>query len=266
MPPLPRLRTLHLYSAPLSGCSARVKTALYLKRIPDTVPLTITDISMANAQDRSEEYLALNPNGSVPTLVADFEDSLDGTSRISSGIRSGTRSGTSENGPRRLTITQSPAILSFLEDFFPARPLLPPLSEHHARARALEIASLVACDVQPPQNSRIRRRIGEEFGGDGEVWARWVYRRGLGVVERLLSRGLSAGAGGGRYCVGDEVTVADVFLVPAVQGALRVGVDVLGTGDGGGGEWPLAKGVVERCWELEAFRKGGLRGHGRLVP
>jgi len=50
--------------------------------------------------------------------------------------------------------------------------------------------------------------------------------------------------------------------VPAVQGALRVGVDVVGSGS----EWPLTRRVIERCWELEAFRKGGLVGHGKLRP
>src|ERR1700731_1059492 len=131
MPPF-RLHTLHLYSSPLSGCSARVKTALYHKRIPDTIPLTITDISIRTHENRSPSYLAINPNGSVPTLVADF------------GAEGGFREEGALASSRRLTITQSPAIISFLEDFFPARPLIPPLSSPSLRYRALEIASLVA--------------------------------------------------------------------------------------------------------------------------
>jgi len=247
MTPIPRLRALHLYSAPLSGCSARVKTALYHKRIPDTLPVSITDISTSSGQNRSPEYLSLNPNGSVPTLIAELEDEAPAGPRTS---------------PQKLTVTQSPAIISFLEDLFPSPPLVPPPSQPHARARALEIAALVACDIQPPQSSRIRKRIGDEYGGDGEEWARWVYRRGFGVVECLLNDAPKGEGGKGRYCVGDEVTVADVFLVPAVQGALRVGVDVVGSGS----EWPLTRRVIERCWELEAFRKGGLVGHGKLRP
>jgi maleylacetoacetate isomerase len=138
----------------------------------------------------------------VPTLVADF--ALDNHS---------------SEAAKSLTITHSPAIFSFLENSFPSPPLVPPLTSPRARYRALEIASLVACDVQLPQNSRIRAKLEREYGraGNGVEWARWVYRRGLGVVEQLLGQGEE----GSRYCVGEGVSVADVFLVPAVQGALR---------------------------------------------
>ena len=125
----------------------------------------------------------------------------------------------------------------------------------------MELVSLVACDIQPPQNSRIRKKIVSDFGGDGEVWARSVYERGFGVYETFVERARLRnveGKGEGRYSVGDEVTLADVFLVPAIQGGLRVGIELE--------KWPLVKSIVEECWKLEAFRKGGLVGHGRLVP
>lgn len=125
----------------------------------------------------------------------------------------------------------------------------------------MELVSLVACDIQPPQNSRIRKKLEEEFGGDGVKWARYVYERGFGVYEEFLERGRRLegnGDGMGRYSMGSEVSLADVFLVPAVQGALRVSVEIE--------RWPLVKGVVDECWKLEAFRKGGLGEHGRLVP
>lgn len=115
----------------------------------------------------------------------------------------------------------------------------------------------MACDIQPPQNSRIRKKIVSDFGGDGVVWAKYVYERGLGVYETFVERAKLKG-GDGRYSVGDEVTLADVFLVPAVQGGLRVGIELE--------KWPLVKSIVEECWKLEAFRKGGLGGHGKLVP
>lgn len=121
----------------------------------------------------------------------------------------------------------------------------------------MELASLVACDIRPPQNSRVRKKIVQDFGGDGEAWARWVYERGFGVYETFLERGRKE-IGEGRYSVGDEVSLADVFLVPAVQGGLRVGVEL--------GKWPRVKGIVDECWKLDAFKKGGLGGHRRLVP
>jgi len=122
----------------------------------------------------------------------------------------------------------------------------------------MELASLVACDIQPPQNSRIRKKIVSDFGGDGEAWARYVYERGLGVYETFVERARLMMGGDGRYSVGDEVTLADMFLFPAVQGGLRVGIELE--------KWPLVKSIVEECWKLEAFRKGGLGGHGKLVP
>ncbi|CZR60932.1 related glutathione S-transferase [Phialocephala subalpina] len=225
---------LHLYTAPLSGCSARIRIASHLK----SIPLTYHNVDFSKSEQTSSSYLSVNPNGSVPSLVVH----------------------TSSSG--NFTITQSPAVLDFLESHFPAPPLLPVGKEKwKERARVIELVSLVACDIQPPQNSRIRKKLEEEFGGDGIKWARYVYERGFSVYEESLERGrkLDGEDGGrGRYSVGSEVSLADVFLVPAVQGALRVGVETE--------RWPLLKGVVDECWKLEAFRKGGLGGHGRLVP
>lgn len=78
------------------------------------------------------------------------------------------------------------------------------------------------------------------------MWARRVYERGLGAYEGMLA----AAGEQGRFSVGDEVSAADVFLVPAVEGAMRVGCEV--------GRWPRVKGVVRECARLEAFRVGGL--------
>lgn len=218
-------KALHLYTAPLSGCSARVRIAAHLK----SVPLTYHHIDFAQSQYTSEPYRSINPNASVPSLVIE-----------------------PLNGPV-VTITQSPAIIDFLETQFPTPSLLPGPTRFQDRARVLELASLVACDIQPPQNSRVRKKIASDFNGDREAWARWVYERGFGVYEALTLR-----YGETKYSVGNEVTLADVFLVPAVQGALRVGVDLQ--------KWPLLKSIVEECWQLEAFQKGGLGGHGKLQP
>ncbi|KAH7330230.1 maleylacetoacetate isomerase maia [Rhexocercosporidium sp. MPI-PUGE-AT-0058] len=226
-------KALHLYTTPLSGCSARIRIAAHLKNIP----LIHHSISLAKLQQTTPAYLSINPNGSVPSLIIEPYNSFPAE----------------ENKNQNITITQSPAILDFLEAHFPTPPLLPPSSQVAKRARVLELTSLVACDIQPPQNSRIRRKIVEDFGGDGEKWARYVYERGFGVYEELLRKGER-----GRYSVGDKVTLADMFLVPAAQGGMRVGVDLE--------KWPLVKGVVDACWEVEAFRKGGLGEHGRLIP
>ena len=222
-------KALHLYTTPLSGCSARIRIASHLKGIP----LIYHSVSIAESQNHTKDYLFINPNGSLPSLVIESSD----------------------NSPMKdsFTITQSPAILDFLETHFPSPPLLPPPSQLARRARVLELTSLVACDIQPPQNSRIRRKIVDDFGGDGEKWAKYVYERGFGVYEEFLGKGER-----GKFSVGNEPTLADIFLVPAAQGGLRVGVELE--------KWPLLKSVVDACWELEAFRRGGLGEHGRLTP
>jgi maleylacetoacetate isomerase len=232
------LRSLHLYTSPLSGCSARIRIAAHLK----SVPLIYHNVNIASSEQSSPDYLLVNPNASVPSLV------------IESPV------GKNQNStPEKYTITQSPAILDYLESHFPNPPLLPGIDRWRERARVMELTSLVACDIQPPQNSRIRKKIVDDFGGDGDAWARYVYERGLQVYETFVERAKLRGrAGDGRYSVGDEVTLADIFLVPAVQGGLRVGIELE--------KWPLVKSIVEECWKLEAFRKGGLGGHGKLVP
>ena len=228
------LKTLHLYTSPLSGCSARIRIAAFLK----SIPLVYHNVNISSSQQSSAEYLLVNPNASVPSLV--IESPVD-----------------HENGsPENYTITQSAAIIDFLESHYPDPPLIPRTEKWEERARVMELTSLVACDIQPPQNSRIRKKI-VEFGGDGEAWARYVYQRGLGVYETFLERAKSK-SGNGRYSVGDEVTLADVFLVPAIQGGLRVGIELE--------QWPLVNSIVAECWQLEAFKKGGLGGHGKLKP
>ncbi|KAL2067339.1 hypothetical protein VTL71DRAFT_1764 [Oculimacula yallundae] len=222
-------KALNLYTSPLSGSSARIRIAAHLK----SIPLIHHTISLTSHDQFSPAYLSINPNGSVPSLIIEPSNESPFQSN--------------------LTITQSPAILDFLETHFPNPPLLPAVSQIEKRARVLELTSLVACDIQPPQSSRIRRKIVEEFGGDGAKWAKYIYDRGFGVYEGFLKRGEQ-----GRYSVGDEVTLADLFLVPAFQGGLRVGVEAE--------KWPLVKGVVDRCWELEAFRTNGVGQHGRLIP
>jgi len=222
-----------------------VRITLSLKSIPDSVPITYHPVDVAGSEHRSSQYLSMNPNASVPTLIVEYA---------------------SENTKNKtLTITQSPAILDWLDQNFPEPPLLPPPSDPWARARAQEFASLVIADIQPPQATRWRNKIAADYRGDGKAWAKFVYERGFSVYESLLSRSISGaqedshGTGGkGRYSVGDEITLADVCLVPAAQGGLRIGIDL--------DKWPLVKGVVEECWKLLAFSKGGLGQHGRLQP
>src|ERR1700709_2835196 len=96
------IRALRLYTSPLSGCSARIRIAANLKG----VPLIHHNITISKSEQTSASYLAVNPNGSVPSLVAEFNN--DDCTR-----------------PSTFSITQSAAILDFLESHYPDPLLLP---------------------------------------------------------------------------------------------------------------------------------------------
>ena len=237
---IPRLT---LFSAPRSGCSARVRIAARLKGIQ----LQIETVDVSNSQHTTHAYLQCNPNGSVPTLVFDYGDSARKV---------------------RTTITQSLACLEFLEEAFPYhRSLLPCVSRNGGggldpseeswiiakRSKVRELAALVSCDIQPPQNLRIRKEI-EALGGNSIEYARRVIGRGLGVYERLVDqedRFSELPETPRTFSVGNEITLADVCLVPMVQGGLRNGMQI--------DEFPLVKAIFERCMQEREFYEGGLQ-------
>jgi maleylacetoacetate isomerase len=205
---------LHLYSYFRSSCSARIRIAANLKAIP----LTYHYINLPDVQDPAHPYRLINPNGTVPTLVA---EDADGT---------------------KTTITQSVAALEYLEEMFPdTQVLLPPSSDPARRAKVRELMSLIATDVQPPTNLRIQRRV-SSLGGDPRVWAQEIIGLGFDVYEKFAEKSA------GKYSVGDEVTLADVVLAPAVERALGQGVDLA--------KWGTLNRVWREASSLDGFKKG----------
>ncbi|KAE8444745.1 hypothetical protein EG329_014305 [Mollisiaceae sp. DMI_Dod_QoI] len=220
---------LHTYFR--SSCTARVRTTLHLK----SLSFEPSPIHLLKKDHQSPTYTSLNPCASVPTLTV--------TPKAGSPI----------------VIRQSIAILEFLDEYFPeSRQLLPSREDPVARARVRELVDVIACDVQPPTNLRILRRVKKISNGDEEVvntWAKEVMESGLKAFDTLARQYGEAdekeGNGGGRYSVGNEITMADVVLAPAVEGALRYGVDVKGM--------ETVWGIYEGIRGLEAFKKGGWR-------
>jgi maleylacetoacetate isomerase len=211
---------LHLHTYYRSSCSARVRTAAHLKNIP----LTYTYIHLLQHQQTSAEYTHTNPSATVPTLTV---TEADGTEII---------------------IRQSVAILEFLEEYFPdTTPLLPPPSDVIGRARVRELVNIISNDIQPPTNLRILNRV-KALGGDEAVWAKEIMTAGLQAYDKVAEKYA------GRYSVGDEISMADVVLAPAVEGAVRFGVRVEGLGT----VWR----VYERVRGEEGFRRGDWRGQG----
>jgi maleylacetoacetate isomerase len=177
-------------------------------------------VHLARGEHIETAYRALNPQGLVPTLV-------DGA----------------------LVLTQSLAILEYLDEVFPTPPLLPPAPELRARARA--IAGLVACDIHPLNNLRVLRFLEQELGQGPEArgqWYRQWIQEGFRALEAMLGETMpGAYAGAGDYCLGPGPTIADVCLIPQVYNARRFGCDL--------GDFPHIQSIEAHCLTIPAFRQ-----------
>jgi maleylpyruvate isomerase len=171
-----------------SSASYRVRIALNLKGL-SAEHLTH---HLRKGEQRAPNYLAINPQGLVPTLQDD-----DGT-----------------------ILTQSLAIIEWLDDIHPEPPLLPkdPLRRAHVRA----FAQVVACDTHPIQNLKVLARLRELGVSEEQVtgWAAWANREGLSACEELIA------GEAGPFCFGAAPTLADLCLVPQLANARRFGVDL----------------------------------------
>lgn len=204
---------MKLYGFFRSSAAYRVRIALNLKGLEyETVAVHLTK---DGGQQFSDAYKALNPTSLIPTLV-------DG----------------------ELTVAQSMAILEYLEETYPQPALLPADVAGRARVRAL--AQTIACDVHPLNNLRVLKYLKQDLGVDEDTKNKW-YKHwisvGLGSVEAMLA-GHSAT---GRYCHGDQPTMADVLLVPQVFNARRFECDL--------DAMPTITRIVAACVELEAFAR-----------
>jgi len=213
---------LHTYFR--STCSARVRTAAHLKNIP----LEYSYIHLLKDDQSSSSYTATNPSASVPTLTV-----------------------TPVLG-EKIVIRQSVAILEFLEEYFPdKRKLLPDGKDPVTRAKVRELVNIIATDIQPPTNLRILKRVKKVSGGSetapGE-WAKELISKGLEAYDNVAEQYA------GKYSVGDEITLADVCLAPAIEGALRNKVDI--------GQFPTVEKIYNNIRMLEAFKKGDWKHQG----
>jgi len=178
---------MQLYSFFNSSTSYRVRIALALKGLPyDTLPVNIR-----TGEHRAAGYVEnINPSAGVPALI-------DGEMQLS----------------------QSLAIIDYLDAHQPEPRLIP--REPLQRARVLELANAIACDIHPVNNLRVLRYLQDVLQATPEqkdAWYRHWIDEGMATVERLLTR-YSTGA----WCFGDAPTLADVALVPQVANALRMG-------------------------------------------
>jgi maleylpyruvate isomerase len=170
-----------------SSASYRVRIALNLKGLsPEHLPH-----HLRKGEQCAPAYLAINPQGLVPTL----EDA--GT-----------------------VLTQSLAIIEWLDETHPTPPLLPKDPLRRAKVRAF--AQALACDTHPVQNLKVLARLRQLGVPEEKVteWAAWANREGLAACETLIA------AEPGPLCFGATPTIADLCLVPQLANARRFGVDV----------------------------------------
>ncbi|MCW5703814.1 MAG: maleylacetoacetate isomerase [Bradyrhizobium sp.] len=171
-----------------SSAAYRVRIALNLKGLSaEHLPH-----HLRKGEQSAPRYLALNPQGLVPTLEDD------------SGA----------------VLTQSLAIVEWLDETHPAPPLLPMDALERAKARAFALA--IACDIHPVQNLKVLARLRQLGLPEEQVteWAAWANREGLAACEKLIANEP------GPFCFGEVPTIADVCLVPQLANARRFGVDV----------------------------------------
>lgn len=171
-----------------SSASYRVRIALNLKGLtPEHLPH-----HLRKGEQCAPAYLAINPQGLVPTLESDAGAIL----------------------------TQSLAIIEWLDETNPNPPLLP--NDPMRRAKVRAFAQAIACDTHPVQNLKVLARLRKLGLPEEQVteWAAWANREGLSACETLIAEEA------GPFCFGDTPTLADLCLVPQLANARRFGVDV----------------------------------------
>ena len=200
-----------LYGYFRSSAAFRARIALNLKGI---VPeLRFVHLLKDGGQQHTDEYKSLNPLQLVPALVHDGH-----------------------------TITQSLAIIEYLDEIVPEPALLP--KDAYGRARVREIACAVACDIHPVNNLRVGRHLKREGMASDEQVVTWQ-RHWIGVGFDALETMLAASSLTGRLCHGDTPTIADICLIPQVANARRVKLDIE--------SWPAIARIEAHALSLPAF-------------
>lgn len=204
---------LTLYSYHRSSAAYRVRIALNLKNIDYTIESV--DLHAPYSQHRSPGYLAINPQGLVPALKVG-----------------------------ETVLTQSAAIIEYLEEVYPLPSLLPESVADRAYVRGL--AQIIACDVHPLNNLRILDyRVSESTHKerDNFPWYHHWIALGFDAFEQLLA----SRACEGRYCFADKPGIADAFLIPQVYNAIRYEFDLQ--------NYSLIRQIYAHCTGLDAFVK-----------
>jgi maleylpyruvate isomerase len=202
---------MKLYNFFRSGTSHRLRIALNLKGLH----YDYVAVDLRNNEHLGTAFKSLNPQGLVPALV-------DGEH----------------------VLTQSVAIIEWMEERYPSPALLP--SDFNDRAHVRALAGIVGCDIHPVNNKRILDMLRSRFGADEaaiNLWCGTWIADGFDAYEALLAADKRRTG----YSFGNTPTLADAYLIPQIESARRFNVDL--------GRWPQIMAVAAKCSELDAFQK-----------
>jgi maleylacetoacetate isomerase len=203
--------TLALFTYFRSSAAFRVRIALNLKGLkPENKFVHLLKDGGAQFAD---DYRRLNPQALVPTLVHEGH-----------------------------ALTQSLAIIEYLDDVFPTPPLLP--AEPLAKARVRALAYVVACDIHPLNNLRVRKYLKKDLAQSDETIMAWQIhwmKLGFEALEAMLA----SDAQTGKFCHGDTPTLADICLIPQLANARGAEMDLR--------PYPTLKRIEKAAYELPAF-------------
>ncbi len=203
---------IKLYGYWRSTAAYRVRLALNLKQV--SYSQQSVHLVKDGGEQYKKEYQSINPQGLVPSLVDD-------------GI----------------TIGQSLAILEYLEEKYPQRSLLPTTLAERAVTR--QLCQIIACDLHPLNNLRILKYLSNELkisDADKSKWYHHWLAQGFNAFEKLLAKNDFTGP----YCLGGELSMADVCLIPQIYNADRFDFSM--------DAYPILQEINHNCLKLERFQ------------
>lgn len=205
-----------LYSYWRTSATYRVRVTCNLKGVQPHE----RNVNLDTGEQRSEAFLKINPLGAVPALLDN------------------------EAGASEAPITQSLAILEFLDETYPSPALLP--SDSHGRARVRSLAAMLVADTHPLITPRVKKYLTSTGGFDDAAWRAWQiqwFTTGLQAFEQRLANE----SGTGTYCHGESVTLADICLASIIVVMRVFKIEVANI--------PTVDRIMANCEKLDAFAK-----------
>ena len=204
---------MKLFSFWRSLATFRVRIALNLKGI---TPDEVIDVNLMQGKQREDAFRKINPMMALPALIED-----DGT-----------------------VLFESLAILEYLDETHPNPPLLP--KDPKARARVRGLAQIIACDTHPLIVPRVREYLAHEYKVDEAGVLKWGHHWHVEALKALEAN-LATSKQTGRYCQGDQITIADICLAGQAAGSTYFKVDLA--------PFPTVKRIVDLCMKNDAFAR-----------